>query len=77
VAAYQAALDAVNGMCKEDPNTTHADYALLAKVLAAERGVSVEALEILEGFAIAVDRDIDVDCAGLYAAFVVLLTEDS
>ncbi len=78
VAAYQAALDAVDGICNADPNTTHADYALTTIELAAEPGVSVDALEVLQGIAIAdVGRELDIDCAVLYATVVLFLTEDS
>lgn len=79
VRTYQAALDAVDGMCKEDPNTTHADYALKAKELAAQEGVSVQALEVLQGMAISAteQREFGVDCADAYAVFVVLLTQGS
>jgi len=79
VAAYQTALDAVEGSCRADPNTTHADYALKSKELAAGDGVSVDALEVLQGMAIALDgqEELGIDCAGAYAVFLVLLTDDS
>ena len=78
VQRYEQALDALEGSCKRDPNTSHGDYALTAKRLAAEQGVVVTALEVLEGVAISAEEQaaLGMDCAEVYAVFTVLLTSD-
>jgi hypothetical protein len=77
VRQYQRALDALAGSCKRDPNTSHGDYAVTTRRLAADQGVSVSVLEVLKGVALSAEEQaaLGVDCAGVYAVFTVLLTE--
>jgi hypothetical protein len=78
VARYAVALAALEGSCVADPNTSHADYAIRAKQLAADEGHTITALILLESMVEAADslRGTGVPCSDAYATLLTLILSD-